>query len=74
MVGKMTRQKLVLIAAAAALSSCASMDAPSQSASLQNPVYVASNDGVSPKQASADSAIMPGESRAMRFYWFLAGR
>jgi hypothetical protein len=74
MVGKMTRQNLVLIAATAALSGCGSMNAPSQSASLQNPVYVASNDGATSKQASADSTMMPGESRAMRFYWFLAGR
>jgi hypothetical protein len=77
MVGKMTRQKLVLIVAAATLSGCASMEtpAPSQSASLQNAVYISNGDGATLKPASADnSAMMPGESKLMRFYWFLGGR
>jgi hypothetical protein len=77
MVGKMTRQNLVLVVAALALSGCASMDiaVPVQSASLQNAVFVPGADGATLKQASADnSTMMPGESKAMRFYWYLAGR
>jgi PBP1b-binding outer membrane lipoprotein LpoB len=77
MVGKMTRQKLVLIVAAAALGGCASMEtpAPAQSASLQNAVYISNGDGATLKAASVDnSMMMPGESKLMRFYWFLGGR
>ena len=73
----MTKQKWVLIAGAATLSGCASMEtpAPAQMASLQNAVYVANGNGTAAKQTSTDnSAMMPGESKAMRFYWFLGGR
>jgi hypothetical protein len=49
--------------------------APSQSASLQNAVYISNGDGATLKQAGADnSTMMPGESKLMRFYWFLGGR
>jgi hypothetical protein len=53
------------------------MDNPAsgQSASLQNAVYIPGAGGAAFKQASIDnSTMMPGESKAMRFYWFLAGR
>jgi hypothetical protein len=73
----MTRQNLLLIAAALALSGCASMDvsASAPSASLQNAVFIPNADGAGLRPASANNlATMPGESKAMRFYWFLAGR
>jgi hypothetical protein len=78
----MTIKGCVLIAAAAALAGCASMEAsaPAQSASLQNAVYV-SNGAPATLQQSAASAdaqkpttVPPGESKAMRLYWFLGGR
>jgi hypothetical protein len=53
------------------------MDVPASapSASLQNAVFIPNADGANLKRASIDnSAAMPGESKAMRFYWFLAGR
>ena len=43
--------------------------APGQSASLQSAVYVVGQDG-----ATLKPTTMPGESKAMRFYWFLGGR
>jgi hypothetical protein len=74
----MTIRKLVLVAAAASLSGCASMEAsaPNQSGSLQNAVYVVGQNGATVQQASVQdqTPTMPGESRAMRLYWFLGGR
>jgi len=78
----MTRQNLVLVVAAVALSGCASMDGSASnvtvsdpSASLQNAVYVPGGDIAAVRRTSADNATtMPGESKAMRFYWFLGGR
>jgi hypothetical protein len=46
--------------------------APDQTASVQNAVYVVGQDGAQVKQVSDKTA--PGESKAMRFYWFLGGR
>ena len=70
----MTICKLVLLAAAASLAGCASMEASAPSASVQNAVYVVGKDGATAQQASVDSQQMPGESKSMRFYWFLGGR
>jgi hypothetical protein len=75
MVGKMTICRLVLIAAATALSGCASMEAsaPAPLSSVQNAVYVVGSDNAGTKQASAEK-MPPGESKSMRLYWFLGGR
>jgi outer membrane biogenesis lipoprotein LolB len=75
----MTTRGIVLVAAAIALSGCASTNtpAPGQSASLQSAVYVVGENAATVKQASAEgqqATTMPGESKAMRFYWFLGGR
>ena len=51
--------------------------APGQSASLQSAVYVVGENAATVKQASTEgqpATTMPGESKAMRFYWFLGGR
>jgi hypothetical protein len=51
--------------------------APGQAASLQSAVYVVGENAATVKQASAEgpqATTMPGESKAMRFYWFLGGR
>jgi hypothetical protein len=81
--------KIVLLAVAAALSGCASMNVPAsdEMASLQRAVYVVSSDASSTSvkgtltstvAAGADTAKaadkMPGESKLMRIYWFLGGR
>jgi hypothetical protein len=75
MVSRMAVCKFVLVAAAVALSGCASMQAaaPNPPASLQNAVYVVGQDGAVAKPANDDKTA-PGESKAMRFYWFLGGR
>ncbi|HEX3484363.1 MAG TPA: hypothetical protein VHT51_04835 [Micropepsaceae bacterium] len=75
----MTIKGCVLIAAATALAGCASMEAqaPAQSASLQNAVYVSNGTPATLQAASTDgqkSSTQPGESKAMQFYWFLGGR
>jgi len=69
----MTKSKLVLVAAAIGLSGCAAMDssATGQSARLQSAVYV-KDDGANP--LIQKTAAVPGESKAMKIYWFLAGR
>jgi hypothetical protein len=85
MVGYMAIHKIVLFAAAAALSGCASINGPvSDSPSLQRAVYVVdpASTGAKAKLTSsvarADAAKvadkMPGESKLMRIYWFLGGR
>ena len=78
--------KIVLFAAAAALSGCASMNGGvSGTASVQRAVYVvdpASTDAkaklTSTVAANAGTMKaadkMPGESKLMRIYWFLGGR
>ena len=50
--------------------------APNQSGSLQNAVYVVGQNDARVQQASVQdqTPTMPGESRAMRLYWFLGGR
>ena len=75
MVGTMTKHKFVLLAAAAALSGCAAMNAPAadQTASLQRAVYVTDATSATPAAMKAADK-MPGESKLMRIYWFLGGR
>jgi len=80
----MTRN-LVLLAAAAALTGCASMDAsPGQTASAQNAVYalnygkvpmpaVGAGQRVTTSEAAAEAAV-PDESKPMRVFWFFGGR
>jgi hypothetical protein len=49
--------------------------APTQIAGLQNAVYIAGGNGAAARPASDEnSTMMPGESKLMRFYWFLGGR
>ena len=78
--------KIVLFAAAAALSGCAATNGPvSDSASLQRAVYVVDPASTGAKAkltstvaASAETAKAAdkasGESKLMRIYWFLGGR
>jgi hypothetical protein len=75
MVSHMTICKFVLAATAVALSGCASMEAsaPASPPSLQNAVYVTGDSGTASGAKNA-AAMPPGESKAMRFYWFLGGR
>jgi hypothetical protein len=75
MVGIVAISKFIFVAAAIALSGCASMQASTadQSASVQSAVYVVGQDGTQVQQISTDKTA-PGESKAMRFYWFLGGR
>jgi hypothetical protein len=75
MVRNVAISKFIFAAAAIALSGCASMQAsaPGQSASVQSAVYVVGQDGAQAQQISTGKTA-PGESKAMRFYWFLGGR
>jgi hypothetical protein len=69
----MTRY-LTLFAAAAALSGCASMNAPQQqTASLQGAVYKPAN-GQAAATSDVAAAAVPGAPKQMRIYWFLGGR
>ena len=80
----MTKHRLLLLAAAAALTGCASMNtpAPEQSASLK-PAILLVNSGsggagadrlAEASQDGQKAATVPGESKLMRIYWFLGGR
>ena len=86
--GDMTIRKIVIFAAAVALSGCASVaPQPSGQAMVQPALYVASDatsaiaspgsGGAKGDMLSADttnSAMAPGESKQVRIYWFLGGR
>jgi hypothetical protein len=75
MVGNVAMSKFIFVAAAIAVSGCSSMQASpaDQPASVQSAVYVVGQDGAQVQPISSDKSA-PGESKAMRFYWFLGGR
>jgi len=86
MVGKMTTQKIGVLAVAALLAACASTSGPAtdQLANVRNATFVVP-EGSAPsgnvlKAAEVNEAkgttvpSIPGESKLMRIYWFLGGR
>ena len=66
----MTMRCVFLLVVAAALSSCASMNAANsdQTARLQPAVYQVAGD------ATGATEKMPAESKPVRIFWFLGGR
>jgi hypothetical protein len=66
----MTIRSILLLAIAAALAGCASMDVANsgQTGGVQTAVYRVADDTTSATEK------MPAESKPMRIYWFLGGR
>ena len=66
----MTKRSILLLAIAAALAGCASVDMANsgQTARVQPAVYRVADD------ATSATEKMPAESKPMRIYWFLGGR
>jgi len=86
MVGKMTTQKIGVLAVAALLAACASTNGPTtdQSAGVRSATLIVP-EGTAPsanvvKAADVNEAKgstvpdIPGVSKLMRIYWFLGGR
>lgn len=66
----MTIRSILLLALAATLAGCASMDMAnsSQTARVQPAVYRVAGD------ATSATEKMPAESKPVRIFWFLGGR
>lgn len=66
----MTMRCVFLLAVAAVLSSCASMNTANsnQTAQVQPAAYRVADDATSATQ------MMPAESKPVRIFWFLGGR
>lgn len=66
----MTMRSILLLAVAAALAGCASMNMTNsdQTARVQNTSYQVADD------ATGATQKLPADSKPMKIYWFLGGR